>query len=87
MIKRRRSSASRARSRSCSKSDLSFGNFPWILVGGVFLARARGGIGLMWVEADRPLRRLAADAVRLAKGEKERLGEDEHGGKFGSIAR
>ena len=41
----------------------------------------------MFIEADRPLRRLAADAVRLAKGEIERLGEDAHGGKFGSIAR
>jgi len=37
--------------------------------------------------ADRPLRGLAADAVRLAKGEQERLREDSHGGKFGSIAR
>jgi hypothetical protein len=41
----------------------------------------------MWVEADRPLRRLAADSVRLAKNESERLREDDHGGKFGSIAR
>lgn len=70
-----------------SKSDLSFANFPWILVGGLFLVSLAIGVGLMWVEADRPLRRLAADAVKLAKGEKERLGEDEHGGKFGSIAR
>lgn len=70
-----------------SKSDLSFANFPWILVGGLFLISLGIGVGLMWVEADRPLRRLAADAVKLAKGEKERLGEDEHGGKFGSIAR
>ncbi len=70
-----------------SKSDLSFGNFPWILVGGAFVVALGLGIGLMWMEADRPLRRLAADSVRLAKGEKERLGEDEHAGKFGSIAR
>jgi hypothetical protein len=70
-----------------SKSDLSFGNFPWLVVGGAFLFSLAIGIGLMFVEADRPLRRLAADTVRLAKGEKERLGEDEHGGKFGSIAR
>lgn len=70
-----------------SKSDLSFSNFPWILVGGLFIISLAIGVGLMWVEADRPLRRLAADAVKLAKGEKERLGEDEHGGKFGSIAR
>jgi hypothetical protein len=70
-----------------SKTDLSFGNFPWILVGGLFLLSLAAGIGLMWIEADRPLRRLAADSVKLAKGEKERLSEDAHGGKFGSIAR
>ena len=46
-----------------------------------------GGIGLMLWEADRPLRKLTADAVRLAKGETERLAEDAHPGKFGSIAR
>jgi hypothetical protein len=45
------------------------------------------GIGLMFGEADRPLRRLTADAVRLAKGETERMSEDSHAGKFGSIAR
>jgi hypothetical protein len=69
------------------KSDLSFGTFPWILVGGAFLVALGIGIALMFIEADRPLRKLAADAMRLAKGEKERLGEDAHGGKYGSIAR
>jgi hypothetical protein len=73
--------------KAVSKSDLSFGSFPWILVGGGFLGALAIGIGLMFFEADRPLRRLAADAVRIAKGDKERLAEDEHGGKFGSIAR
>ncbi|MDQ3341313.1 MAG: hypothetical protein M4D80_39670 [Myxococcota bacterium] len=69
------------------QDDLSFGNFPWIFVGGAFLLALAGGIGLMYWEADRPLRRLAADTVRLAKGEVERLAEDKHPGKFGSIAR
>jgi hypothetical protein len=69
------------------KSDLAFGNFPWILVGGAFVLTLGLGIGLMFIEADRPLRRLAADTVKLAKGDKERLSEDAHGGKFGSIAR
>jgi hypothetical protein len=69
------------------KSDLSFGSFPWILVGGAFLASLGIGIALMLVESDRPLRKLAADAMRLAKAEKERLSEDDHGGKYGSIAR
>jgi len=69
------------------KSDLSFGSFPWILVGGAFLVSLGVGIALMFVESDRPLRKLAADTMRLAKNEKERLSEDEHGGKYGSIAR
>ena len=70
-----------------TQSDLSFGNFPWILVGGAFIVVLAVGIVLMLLEADRPLKRLAADAVKLAKGETERLSEDGHGGKFGSIAR
>jgi hypothetical protein len=70
-----------------SQGDLSFKNFPWLLVGGAFLIALGIGIALMLVEADRPLKRLANDAVKLAKGEKERLSEDVHGGKFGSIAR
>jgi hypothetical protein len=70
-----------------SKSDLSFGNFPWILVGGAFLIALGLGITFMFIEGDRPLRRLAADAVKLAKGEKEKLSEDTHTGKYGSIAR
>lgn len=70
-----------------NQSDLSFGNFPWILVGGGFIVILGLGIGLMFMEADRPLKRLAADAVRLGKGEIERLSEDAHPGKYGSIAR
>jgi hypothetical protein len=73
--------------KAVKENDLSFGNFPWIFVGGAFLVVLGLGIGLMFGEADRPLRRLTADAVRLAKGDTERLNEDAHGGKFGSIAR
>lgn len=73
--------------RAVKQDDLSFGNFPWILVGGVFLVVLGLGVGFMLFEADRPLRRLTVDAVRLAKGEIERMSEDAHGGKFGSIAR
>ncbi|MBA3394453.1 MAG: hypothetical protein H0T89_17540 [Deltaproteobacteria bacterium] len=69
------------------QGDLSMATFPWIIVGAVFLIALAVGIGLMFFEADRPLRRLTADAVRLAKGETERLAEDAHPGKFGSIAR
>ena len=69
------------------QNDLSFGSFPWVLVG-VGLVLVLGiGMVLMVLEADRPLRRLAADTVKLAKGEAERLAEDDHHGKFGSIAR
>ncbi len=73
--------------KAVTQKDLGFGGFPWPLVGGGFLVILGVGIALMFIESDRPLKRLAADAVRLAKGEKERLGEDEHAGKFGSIAR
>jgi hypothetical protein len=69
------------------QSDLSFKSFPWFFVGGAFLLSLGIGIALMFIEADRPLRRLTADAVRLAKGDTERISEDAHGGKFGSIAR
>lgn len=70
-----------------TKDDLGFGSFPWILVGGLFVVVLGVGIFLMLFESDRPLRRLTAEAVRLAKGEVERLAEDAHPGKFGSIAR
>jgi hypothetical protein len=73
--------------KAVKQTDLSFGGFPWLLVGGAFLVALGLGIGLMLLEADRPLRRLTTDAVRLAKGETERMSEDLHAGKFGSIAR
>ena len=73
--------------KAVTQSDLGFGKFPWPLVGGGFILILGIGIAFMFIESDRPLKRLAADAVRLAKGEKERLGEDEHAGKYGSIAR
>jgi hypothetical protein len=70
-----------------NKSDLGFGNFPWILVAGGFAIALVLGLGFMIIEHDRPLRRLNAEAVRLAKGEIDRLSEDGHRGKLGSIAR
>ncbi len=70
-----------------TQEDLAFSNFPWIPVVAGFLLILAAGIALMLFESDRPLRRLAADTVRLAKGETERLAEDAHPGKFGSIAR
>jgi len=69
------------------QSDLAPGSFPWVLVGAGFLVMLGVGIAMMFLESDRPLRRLTAEAVRLAKGETERLSEDAHPGKFGSIAR
>ena len=67
--------------------DLAFGNFPWIHLGIALVLVLGIGIFLMLWEADWPLKKLAADAVALAKGDKQRLEEDRHGGKFGSIAR
>lgn len=72
--------------KAIRKSDLSPGNFPWSWVGGGFLLALLLGLGLMVLEADRPLRRLGGDAARLARGDSERLSED-HPGRFGSVAR
>jgi hypothetical protein len=69
------------------KTDVTFGKFPWILVIGVFVIALGVGIALMWLESDRPLKRLQGDALKLAKAESERLAEDAHGGRYGSIAR
>jgi hypothetical protein len=69
------------------RDDLTWRNFPWLLLLLAFLAMAGGGVTFMVLETDRPLRRLTADAVRLAKGEQSRLEEERHAGRFGSIAR
>lgn len=68
------------------KSDLSPSSFPWALVAGGFVVALVIGLGVMVLESDRPLRRLGADAAKLAKGDVERLSED-HPGRFGSVAR
>jgi hypothetical protein len=68
-------------------NDLGFGNFPWLLVGALLVIALGIGFFLHIWETDRPLARLSADAVKLAKGESPRLAEEEHHGKFGSIAR
>jgi hypothetical protein len=73
--------------KAVTKNDLSFSHFPWFRVAVVFLLMVGVGLALMIFEADQPLRRLSADLVILAKGESERLAEDRHRGKFGSIAR
>ncbi len=69
------------------KDDMSFANFPWPLVAAGFLAALGIGLALMILETDRPVRKLVADAVQLAKAQIERLPEDQHRGRYGSIAR
>jgi hypothetical protein len=69
------------------KDDMSLSNFPWPLVALGFLAALGIGLALMILEADRPVRKLAADSVALAKAQIERLPEEQHRGRFGSIAR
>ncbi len=69
------------------KGDLSFGNFPWIALGAGLVLLVLLGVALMWVEADRPLKRLTHDALALGKGDARSLAEDQHRGKWGSIAR
>ena len=73
--------------KSLVKDDLSFGGFPWLALGLGFVVCVVVGLALMWVESDRPLRRLVADAIALGKGETKVLAEDQHRGKHGSVAR
>ncbi|HVV83111.1 MAG TPA: MXAN_5187 family protein [Kofleriaceae bacterium] len=68
------------------KDDMSFAHFPWAPVAIGFLVVLAIGIALMILEADRPIRRLQADAVALGSGKVERLPE-ERGGRVGSVAR
>lgn len=68
------------------KSDLSPSNFPWVFVSGGLVVALVLGLGLMVLESDRPLRRLVADAGKLAKGDVDRLSES-HPGRYGSVAR
>jgi hypothetical protein len=69
------------------KSDLSPSSFPWPLLSAGVVVALLLGIGLMVLEADRPLRRLAREASKLATGEIDRFAEDRHSGRFGSVAR
>jgi hypothetical protein len=78
-----------ARSISVRKDDLVVRQLP-VGRGSGSASSARWAIGLgllVLVEHDRPVRRLAADAVELAKGKGERLPEERHGGRLGSVAR
>lgn len=68
------------------KSDLSPTSFPWIFVSAGLVVALVIGLGLMVLESDRPLRRLVADATKLAKGDVDRLSES-HSGRYGSVAR
>lgn len=70
-----------------TQGDIGFGNFPWILLGLGLIAAVGIGVGLMILEVDRPVRRLSADAVKLAQGVAERLDDERHRGHYGSIAR
>lgn len=64
-----------------------FGGFPWLLLVLGLIVVVGGGLALLIFEVDRPVRKLAADAVKLAQEESERLDENAHRGKHGSIAR
>lgn len=72
---------------TAKQEDLSFANFPWITLGIGFVLTVAVGMLLMILESDRPLRRLASVAVKVAKDEQDRFDEEAHRGKFGSIAR
>jgi hypothetical protein len=63
---------------------------PWMTlapVGGGLLIALVLGLILMRLEADRPQRRMAREAQALARGEIQRLDDDKHPGKLGTVAR
>jgi hypothetical protein len=70
-----------------TRDEINFGNFPWIWLALGLIGTLAVGMGLMIFEVDRPLRRLSADAVKLAQAVVERLDEERHRGHYGSIAR
>src|SRR5262249_20799685 len=69
------------------KGDMSFGNFPWIALGAGLILLVLLGVGIMWIEADKPLKRLTNDALALGKGDARSLAEARPRGRWGSIAR
>jgi hypothetical protein len=73
--------------RSIVKDDLSPSSFPWGMLGAAFLAAIAVGLLLMFVETDRPLKRLVREALLIGKGERKIFTEELHSGKYGSIAR
>ncbi len=73
--------------KQVKKDDLGFDRFPWLMVGGLFIALMVIGFLFMMREVDGPLKRLGKDAVALAQGDKERFNEELHRSKYGSIAR
>ncbi len=58
-----------------------------IALGIGFLLIVVAGMALVWWEGDRPLKRLVEDAIAVGKGDRAKLDEEHHRGKFGSIAR
>ncbi|MBI4511197.1 MAG: hypothetical protein HY698_16310 [Deltaproteobacteria bacterium] len=73
--------------REVTKDDISFGHFPWIPLGIGFLVAVVAGMLFMWMESDRPIKRLLEDAVSLGQGELQELTEEKHRGKYSSVAR
>jgi hypothetical protein len=74
--------------KSVAESDLSSESLPLLIIGGGGFVLALGlGMLVMYLEAERPLGKLTRDANLLGKGASERLVEDSHRGKYGSIAR
>ena len=73
--------------RALTRDDLAPAHFPWLALGIAFMGVIFVGVILMWWEADRPVHRLAADALSLAKGDADKMTESRHRGRFGGIAR
>jgi hypothetical protein len=69
------------------KTDLTWREFPWLLLGGGLLAALVVGLLLPLWEAELPARRLLRGLNRLARREMAKLDDRLYSGKYGSMAR
>jgi hypothetical protein len=69
------------------KSDLTWREFPWLLLGGALLAALVVGFVLPLWESDMPGRRLLNSLHKVARREAAKLDDRLYPGRFGSIAR
>ncbi len=72
---------------STSSDDLKWGKFPWLPLGGGFVAIIVIGLFLQRMEVENPLKRMRAEVHSLARQEIWKIDDTKYGGKMGGIAR